>query len=96
MDEPIDEFGNLAWRELEARRAARRQIFWVHFFVWLLTGVLLALIWFLTTRHAMPWFLIPICSWAIFLGAHAAYVFIVRTPQEIIMEREHQEKRGTE
>jgi 2TM domain len=96
MDDPMDEFGNLAWRELEARRAARRQIFWLHFFVWALTGVLLAVIWVLATRHSMPWFVIPICAWGIFLGAHAAYAFIVRTPQEIIMERERRAKEGAQ
>jgi hypothetical protein len=96
MDSPMDDFGHLAWRELEARRTTRRQVFWLHFLVWLLTGVLLAVIWAMATRHSMPWPLIPICAWGIFLGAHAAYAFILRSPQEIIMERERREaEQGT-
>ena len=92
----MDDFGTLAWREVEARRAARRQLFWLHFLVWAMTGVLLAVIWVLATRHSMPWFVIPICAWAIFLGAHAAYAFIMRSPQEIMMERERRAEKGAE
>ena len=91
MNSPLDDFGHLAWRELDARRTTRRQVFWLHFLVWLLTGVLLAVIWAMATRHTMPWPLIPICAWGIFLGAHAAYAFILRSPQEIIMERDRQQ-----
>ena len=72
-----------------------RQLFWLHLLVWAMTGVLLAVIWVLATRHSMPWFLIPICAWAIFLGAHAVYAFIMHSPQEILMEREHRTERGT-
>jgi uncharacterized membrane protein YhaH (DUF805 family) len=84
----MDDFGKLAWQELEARRAARRQLFWLHFTIWALVGVLLFVIWLLATPHVMPWFLIPIFAWGIFLGGHAAYVFILRSPQEILVARQ--------
>jgi hypothetical protein len=84
----MDEFGKLAFQELEARRAAHRRIFWLHAVVWALTGLLLFVIWQLATPDAMPWFIIPILAWAIFLGGHAAWVFAIRNPQEIIMDRE--------
>ncbi len=84
----MDEFGKLAYIELEVRRASHRRVFWLHFVVWALTGVLLFVIWLLATPDAMPWFVIPILAWAIFVGGHAAWVFMIRTPQEIIMERE--------
>ncbi len=84
----MDEFGKLAYQELEVRRAAHRQVFWLHAVVWALTGVLLFVIWLLATPDAMPWFIIPILAWGIFLGGHAAWVFVVRNPQEIIMDKE--------
>lgn len=84
----MDEFGKLAYQELEVRRAAHRRVFWLHLVVWALTGLLLFVIWLLATPDAMPWFLIPILAWGIFVGGHAAWVFMLRSPQEIIMERE--------
>lgn len=86
----MDEFGKLAYLELEVRQASHRRVFWLHFVVWALTGVLLFVIWLLATPDAMPWFVIPILAWAIFVGGHAAWVFMIRSPQQILMERERQ------
>jgi hypothetical protein len=84
----MDEFGRLAYQEMEIRRIAQRRVFWLHLVVWALTGLLLFVIWLLATPDVMPWFVIPILAWAIGVGGHAAWVFMVRSPQEIIMDRE--------
>jgi hypothetical protein len=84
----MDDFGKLAQQELALRRVRRRQAFWVHLTVWALTSLLLFVIWLLTTPDSMPWFIIPILAWAILIGAHAVWVFGVRSTQEIIMDKE--------
>jgi hypothetical protein len=90
----MDEFGRLAYQEMEIKRIAQRRVFWLHFVVWVLTGLLLFVIWLLATPNVMPWFVIPILAWAIGVGAHAAWVFMVRSPQEIIMDRERPAETG--
>jgi hypothetical protein len=82
----MDEFGELALREREARRIARRQWFWLHFVVWAAIQVFLVVVWGLTGR-GHPWFIYPLFGWGIFLAGHAAYAFIVRDPEEIMIER---------
>jgi hypothetical protein len=84
----MDDFARLAQQEIEIKRIRRRQGFWIHVVVWALTGVLLFVIWLLATPDSMPWFIIPILAWAIILGAHAAWVFLLRSPQEIIMAQQ--------
>lgn len=81
----MDDFARLAQQEIELKRIRRRQTFWIHVVVWALTGLLLFVIWLLATPDSMPWFIIPILAWGIILGAHAAWVFLLRSPQEIIM-----------
>ena len=90
----MDEFGRLAYQEMEVRRIAQRRVFWLHLVVWALTGLLLFVIWLLATPDAMPWFVIPILAWAIGVGGHAAWVFMVRTPQDIIMDRQRPAEDG--
>ena len=85
----MDEFGKLAIRERQALRIARRQRFWLHFVVWVALSVFLVIIWAVTT-HGFPWFLFPICGWAVIVVAHAAYAYLLKDPEEILMEREKQ------
>jgi hypothetical protein len=85
----MDEFGKLALRERQALRIARRQRFWLHFVVWVALSVFLVIIWGVTT-HGFPWFLFPICAWAVIVAAHAAYAYLLKDPEEILMEREKQ------
>jgi hypothetical protein len=89
----MDEFGRMALREREALRIARRQRFWLHFVVWAAFSVFLTVVWAVTTR-GFPWFIIPILAWAILLAAHWAWAYVVRSPEEILIDREQQDGRG--
>jgi uncharacterized membrane protein len=82
----MDEFGELALREREAKRIARRQWFWLDFAVFLTTQVFLFVVWALSSA-SYPWFIFPLFGWGIFLAAHAIYAFVVRDPEEILVER---------
>jgi hypothetical protein len=82
----MDEFGELALREREARRIARRQWFWLHFAVFVTTQVFLIVIWALSSS-SYPWFVFPLFGWGILIAAHAVYAFVVRDPEEILVER---------
>jgi len=83
----MDEFGELAVREREARRIARRQWFWLHFVVYATIQVFLLIVWAITSS-SYPWFVFPFFGWGIFVAGHAAYAYIVRDPEEIMVERE--------
>jgi hypothetical protein len=83
----MDEFGELANREREAKRIARRQWFWLHFAVFAMTQVFLIVIWALSSV-TYPWYIFPLFGWGIFVAAHAVYAFVVRAPEEIMIERE--------
>jgi 2TM domain len=88
----MDEFGELAAREREAKRIARRQWFWLHAAVFVTTEVLLIVIWILGDED-FPWFVFPLLGWGILLAAHAVYAFVIRTPEEIMIEREARRER---
>jgi uncharacterized protein (DUF983 family) len=47
----MDEFGGLAYQELEVRRIAQRRAFWLHLVVW---ALMLLVIWLLATPNVMP------------------------------------------
>jgi hypothetical protein len=82
----MDEFGELALREREARRIARRQWFWLHFAVFATVQIFLLIVWWLSSSH-YPWFIFPLFGWGIVIAAHAVYAFLVRDPEEIMIER---------
>jgi hypothetical protein len=82
----MDEFGELALREREARRIARRQWFWLHFAVFGIIEIFLFVIWVLGDR-SYPWFIFPLFGWGVAVAAHAVYAFVVRDPEEIMVER---------
>jgi hypothetical protein len=84
----MDDFGALALREREACRIARRQWFWLHFVVCAMIEIFLFVIWTLDRKYHYPWFIFPLFIWGAGLAAHAAYAYIVRDPEEIILERE--------
>ena len=89
----MDEFAEMAARERQARRIARRQWFWLHFAVFATTQVFLFVIWTLSDVD-FPWFVFPLFGWGIILAAHAVYAFVIRTPEEIMIERERREGGG--
>jgi hypothetical protein len=90
----MDEFAEMAAREREARRIARRQWFWLHFAVFATTQVFLFVIWTLSDVD-FPWFVFPLFGWGIILAAHAVYAFVIKTPEEIMIERERAGGDGT-
>lgn len=83
----MDEFGELAAREREARRIARRQWFWLDAAVFVVVQFFLFVIWLLGDED-FPWFVFPLFGWGILLAAHAVYAFVIRAPEEIMIERE--------
>lgn len=83
----MDEFGEIAAREREANRIARRQWFWLHFAVFATTQVFLIVIWALS-ESTYPWYVFPLFGWGILIAAHAIFAFVVKTPEEIMIERE--------
>jgi len=89
----MDEFGEMAAREREANRIARRQWFWLHFAVYLTTQVFLVIIWALGDS-TYPWYIYPLFGWGILIAAHAVYAFVVKTPEEIMIERESRTSEG--
>jgi len=89
----MDEFGKMAAREREANRIARRQWFWLHFAVYLTTQVFLVITWALGDTD-FPWYIFPLFGWGIFIAAHAVYAFVVKTPEEIMVERESRRSEG--
>ena len=90
----MDEFGELAAREREAKRIARRRWFWLHLAVYVTTELFLFVIWVLSDVE-FPWFLFPLFGWGILLAAHAVYAFVIKTPEEIMIERESRDERGS-
>jgi hypothetical protein len=86
----MDEFGEMAAREREARRIARRQWFWLHFAVYATTQAFLIIVWALSSA-TYPWYIFPLFSWGILIAAHAVFAFVVKTPEEIMIEHEARE-----
>ena len=83
----MDEFAELAGRESEARRIARRQWFWLDFAVFATIQVFLVVVWALSSAD-YPWFIFPLFGWGTVAAAHAVFAFVVKTPEQIMIERE--------
>jgi hypothetical protein len=82
----MDEFGELALREREARRIARRQWFWLHLAVFATLQVFLFVVWALGSG-SYPWFIFPLFGWGIPIAAHAVFAFVVQDAEEIMVQR---------
>ena len=89
----MDEFAELAAKEREANRIARRQWFWLHFAVFATTQAFLTLIWALSDE-TYPWYIFPLFGWGILIAAHGVYAFVVKAPEEIMIEREARRRDG--
>jgi hypothetical protein len=87
----MDEFGKAALRERQAVRIARRQWFWLDLIVWAAISVFLFVIWVLA-GGGFPWFVIATGAWAIVVAAHAAFAFLLRSPEDILLQREQKER----
>ena len=88
----MDEFERAALHEREALRIARRQWFWMDLIVWAAISVFLFVIW-LIAGGGFPWFVIPVGAWAIVVVANAAFAFVLKSPEDILLEREQQERK---
>jgi len=82
----MDEFEELALSEREARRIARKQWFWLHFAVFVTAQVFLFIVYRLSESE-YPWFIFPFFGWGILLAAHVIAAFVIRHPEEIMVDR---------
>ena len=82
----MDEFAEMAAREREATRIARRQWFWLHLAVYVPIQVMLFIIWSAAGAQ-FPWFAFALLGWGIILAVHGVYAFVMKTPEEIMIER---------
>jgi hypothetical protein len=83
----MDEFAQMAAREREATRIARRQWFWLHAAVFVPTQVILFVLWSAVDAQ-FPWFAFPLLGGGMILAVHGVYAFVMKTPEEIMIERE--------
>lgn len=83
----MDDFGKMALRERQALRIARQQRFWLHFVLWAALSAFLVVVWALTSRD-YPWPIIPIGAWTVVVAAHWAYAYVMKDPEEILIERD--------
>ena len=82
----MDEFAQMASREREAKRIARRQWFWLHAAVFVPIQVILFVLW-ISIDAKFPWFALPLFGWGMLLAVHGVYAFLLKTPEEIMIER---------
>ncbi len=83
----MDEFSRQAFAEWEASRSVRRRGVWMHGIVFAAVNLLLIVIW-AVTGAGFPWFVFPLFGWLIGLSAHAASVYVLRTPDDEVFLRE--------
>ena len=91
----MDEFGKAALREREAVRIARRQWFLLDLIVCGAISAFLFVIWVLA-GGGFPWFVITTGARAIVVAAHAAFAFLLRSPEDILLQREKKEREREE
>jgi len=90
----MDEFEELALSEREARHVARRQWFWLHLAVFVTAQVFLFIVWRLS-ESTYPWFIFPFFGWGILVAAHVVAAFVIRHPDEIMVERSQRWRKET-
>lgn len=83
----MDEFGRQALAEWQGRRSARRRRVALHLILWLAVNLLLVVVWRVTGAGS-PWFVFPLFGWLVGLVAHAATVFVLRSPDDAVMAGE--------
>jgi hypothetical protein len=56
--------------------------------------LILLVVWIATGAN-FPWFAFPLLGWGIILAVHGVYAFVMKTPEEIMIERAaREEQRG--
>jgi 2TM domain-containing protein len=54
--------------------------------------LILLVLWIATGAH-FPWFAFPLLGWGVILAVHGVYAFVMKTPEEIMIERAAREQR---
>lgn len=88
----MDEFAREAFSEWEGKRAVQRRAFWAHVVLWGAVNLMLFTIW-LVTGAGFPWFVFPLLGWGVAVASHAATVYVLRGPDDIVYAREAQRRR---
>ena len=83
----MDEFARQAFVEWESTQIARRREVWMHAILWGAVNLLLFIIW-AVTGAGFPWFVFPLFGWLIGLSAHAATVYVLRAPDDVVFQNE--------
>lgn len=83
----MDEFTRAASLERQARRSARRRVFWLHVVVWAAVNLLLVVVWAVTGAQ-FPWFLFPLFGWLVLVAAHGGAAYVLQDPDDAIVGRE--------
>jgi hypothetical protein len=89
----MDEFAEMAGREREAKRIARRQWFWLHVAVFVPTQLILSSSG--ARRARSPVVRLSAPRLGILLAVHGVYAFVMKTPEEIMIERELRQEVST-
>ena len=87
MSGELDEFGRQALVEWQAKRSARRRQVALHAIVWGVVNLMLVVVW-AATGAGFPWFLFPLFGWLVGLVAHAAGVFVLRSPDDVVLAQQ--------
>lgn len=88
----MDAFGRQALTEWEARRSSRRRLVALHAVVVAAVNLLLLVIW-RTTGADFPWFVFPLFGMLTLLSAHAGFVYVRRSPDDVVLARESKRRR---
>jgi hypothetical protein len=65
---------------------SRPQWFWLHLAVYVTGQLFLIAVWALS-GGGHPWFGFSLFGWGIVLAVHGIYAFVMKTPEEIMIER---------
>ena len=88
----MDDFGRQALTEWQGRRSSRRRGVAMHAVLWGSVNLLLVVVW-KVTGAGFPWFVFPLMGWFVGLAAHAATVYVLRSPDDAVMARALREDR---
>lgn len=83
----MDDFAHAAFRERRAMHTMRQRALYLHASVWVAVNVFLIVIWAVTGAD-FPWFVFVLFGWGIGLTAHAASVFWISKPSDILLQQE--------
>ena len=87
----MDEFARAAFLEREAKRLTRRRVFWIHLITWAAVNVFLFVVW-AVVGGGFPWYVFPLFGWGVGVVIHGAVVFVLRDPEDIVLEREERRR----